>query len=145
MDPVGAEVTAAVRVANLLGRDAILAAPDLATQDVEVPEWGGTVRLRMMNGQERDAFEASCMVSKADGTQEFNMRNLRARLVAVTLVDAEGKRLFNEGDVDALGRKSAKALGRVFEVASKLNGITDDDASKLAGEANGQGEGSFVA
>ena len=42
-----------------LSRDAILQREDIKTEDVEVPEWGGTVRVRGMSGVERDAFEAS--------------------------------------------------------------------------------------
>ena len=32
---------------NLLSKTAILAAQDLQTEDVEVPEWGGAVRVRV--------------------------------------------------------------------------------------------------
>ena len=42
-----------------LSRDAILQREDIKTEDVEVPEWGGTVRVRGMTGVQRDAFEAS--------------------------------------------------------------------------------------
>lgn len=126
-------------VLALLGRDVILAAPDLATEDVEVPEWGGTVRLRMLTGKERDAFEASCLRDRHDGTKEFDSRNMRAKLVALTLIDENGGRLFSEEDVNALGKKSAKALSRIFDHAASLNGIGPEDAKKLAGESDGQG------
>ena len=43
---------------TLLSKTAILAAQDLQTEDVEVPEWGGAVRVRSFTGRERDAFEA---------------------------------------------------------------------------------------
>ncbi len=44
---------------NLLPRDLIDGADDLPVEDVEVPEWGGAVRLRTLTGSERDGFEAS--------------------------------------------------------------------------------------
>ncbi len=44
---------------GLLTKDDILGADDLATEDVEVPEWGGCVRVRALTGTERDAFEAA--------------------------------------------------------------------------------------
>ena len=44
---------------TLLSKTAILCANDLQTEDVEVPEWGGAVRVRSFTGRERDAFEAS--------------------------------------------------------------------------------------
>jgi len=44
---------------SLLSKTAILAANDLKSEDIEVPEWGGAVRVRSFTGRERDAFEAS--------------------------------------------------------------------------------------
>jgi hypothetical protein len=136
--PVG--VSAPVR---LLTRDAILAAPDLATIEVDVPEWGGVVRVRALSGAERDAFEASCMKEKHDGKTQFDPRNMRAKLVALCLVDERGLRLFQQDDVKSLGRKSAKALSRVFDAAAKLNGLSDEDVKSLEGNSDGQGDDSF--
>lgn len=48
-----------------------------------------------------------------------------------------------EADVKALGRKSALALNRVFEVAQRINGLTEEDMEELAGNLeNGQSEDS---
>ncbi|MFE3382837.1 hypothetical protein [Streptomyces anulatus] len=43
---------------NYLSAEQILDADDLAIEDVPVPEWGGTVRVKGMSGTERDRFEA---------------------------------------------------------------------------------------
>ena len=107
---------------NILSKDAILAAEDLPRETVSVPEWGGQVLVRTMSGTDRDAFEASLLAK--DG----RMENVRARLVALTLCDAQGDRLFNDSEIAALGRKSARALDRVFSVAQRLNGIGADEA-----------------
>ncbi len=102
---------------NILSKDAILAADDLLRETVNVPEWGGEVLVRTMSGTDRDAFEASLI--EKDG----RMENVRARLVSLTLCDAQGDRLFDDSEIVALGRKSARALDRVFSVAQRLNGI----------------------
>lgn len=110
----------------LLSRDDILNANDAVTEDIEVPEWGGTVRVRGLSGAERDRFEESLYTGKGK-TKRMTIQNVRARLVSWTVVDEKGRRIFNRGDVEALGKKSAAALDRVFEVASRLAGIGDDD------------------
>ncbi len=115
----------------LLGRDAILAVSDLPSVDVEVPEWGGSVRVRMLTGGERDAFEVSTLTRKGK-TFETNLVNMRARLVALTAVDENGARLFSEDDVTALAAKSAAALNRVFMAAQKLNGLTEEAVADAA-------------
>lgn len=114
---------------TLLTREAILAAQDLGGEEVAVPEWGGTVRVRMMTGTERDQFETAVMRAKEAAAGEEV--NLRAMLAALTLCDAEGQALFSVADVAALGRKSAAALERVFSVASRLNAMTDRDVADL--------------
>ncbi len=121
----------------ILSRDQILAAHDIATETVSVPEWGGEVIVRGMTGTDRDAFEAS-VVNMRDGTAAVDMRNVRAKLVASCVVGEDGARLFTDDDVLALGAKSAQALGRVFEVAQRLSGLTKEDVATL-GKASASG------
>lgn len=112
---------------GILNKNAILAVVDLPTELVAVPEWGGEVYVRGMNGIERDQFELSIMGSD----KKQNLENIRARLVALTVVDEQGERLFTDDDVTALGRKSATALNRVVEVAQRLSAIRNDDVEQL--------------
>lgn len=114
----------------LLTRDAILQAQDLPRELVTVPEWGGEVYVRALTGAERDAFEQSIVEQKGKSTK-MNLQNMRAKLVALTVVDEEGKRVFSDADAKLLGQKSALALNRVFEVAQKLSGLTPEDVDEL--------------
>ena len=60
---------------SLLSKTAILTANDLQTEDVEVPEWGGAVRVRSFTGRERDAFEAS-MVRGEGKDRKVDLTNM---------------------------------------------------------------------
>ncbi len=124
-----------------LTRDLILEANDLKREQVEIPEWGGTVYVRGLTGAERDAFEASI---NADGGQG-KIQNVRARLVAFTVVDENGNRIFSDADAGILGRKSANALNRVFEVALRLNGIGNKEVEALAKNSNPEPSGDSVS
>lgn len=104
---------------GVLNKAAILSAEDLKTETVAVPEWGGDVRVRTLTGTERDAFESGLV---ADGGKR-NLDNLRARLLALAIVDDHGARVFTDGDAMLLGGKSAAVLDRLFDVAQRLNGI----------------------
>ena len=106
-----------------LTKDEILEALDLKSQPVDVAEWGGTVLVRSMTGADRDAFENSMVTVDADGKRKPDMANLRAKLVALTVVDEANNRLFEVSDVERLALKSAAALERVFDAAQKLNGM----------------------
>jgi hypothetical protein len=128
-----------------LMRDVILQVDDLLFEDVEVPEWGGTVRVRGLTGAERDAFEAE-MVERKGKKVHLDMQNFRAKLVVRSVVDEAGKRLFTDTDALLIGRKSAAALQRVFEVAQRLSGLSDTDVEELVGNfESGQSDGSTSA
>lgn len=109
----------------MLTRDAILGATDIKRELVAVPEWGGDVYVGMMNGAARDMFDAQ-IVNKKTGSQ-----NIRAKLAAATVQDEEGTLMFSIADIEALGKKSAAALQRVYEVAVRLNRMGADDVEEL--------------
>lgn len=119
---------------------AILALVDLPTELVEIPEWGGAVLVRGLTGKERDAYEGEIIVSRKDPrtgalTQDLNLSNARARLVARCVVDASDQRMFTDDQVEALGAKSAAALQRIFDVAQRLSGMREADLKELVGES----------
>lgn len=115
----------------LLNRDMILKASHLRTEEVAVPEWGGSVLVRELNGRQRDEWEASLAVQR--GRQMVpDVANMRAKLVARTVVGDDGEPVFTQQDVAALGELSAAALDRVFEVASRLSGLNPDDLEDMA-------------
>jgi hypothetical protein len=113
-------------------RDTILGAQDTKRIPVEVPEWGVTVWLRTLTGTERDAFEGSLMKGKGKNRAP-DLANLRARLVVLCAVDEAGQRIFAPDDVDALGRKAAAPLDRLFSAAQELNGLSEADVKELEG------------
>ena len=121
---------------TLLTKAGILAANDLKTEDVDIPEWGGAVRVRSFTGRERDAFEAAMV--RGDGKErKVDLTNMRARLVGLTVIDEAGQRLFTDEEVDLLGAKSGAALDRVFAVAQKLNGLSGADVEELTKNSSG--------
>lgn len=109
----------------LLNRDQILTADDMRKEEVQVPEWGGSVFVRNMLGFERDAFEAAQIGKKEP------LKNFRARTVAATVCDEQGTLLFTKDDVEALGKKSSTALNRVFEVAARLAAVDQKSVEEL--------------
>lgn len=123
-----------------LSRDEILKADDIKTEVVEVPEWGGTVLVRGLTGRERDSFEASIMERR--GKQLVpNVANVRAKLACRCIIDENGRRVFSDQDADELGEKNASAMNRVYDVASRLSGMTDDDLEELVENFDGTPSG----
>lgn len=113
---------------GILNRDAILGVKDITKEKVHVESWGGDVYVQGMSGTERDAFESSILGKDGKMTTE----NIRAKLLVRTIVDKEGNRIFSDGDIEVLGKKSAKAIDLLFEKSQKLNRLSDEDIEDLA-------------
>ena len=109
-----------------LGRDAILAAMDIRYEYVDTPEWGGRVRVRSLTGSERDQYDAETyagqQAAKAQGRSGL-LTDFRLRRVAKAIVDDDGKRVFTDKDVAALGEKNAAVIDRIDDVVVRLSGM----------------------
>lgn len=124
----------------MLDRDAILAADDIVTEEVQVPEWAGSVYVRTLTGQERDHFEQA--VQEANVRGKVDIRGLKVRLLVLTVCDEAGEPLFNDGDNVALNAKSGRAIDRLFQVAQRLSGLTAGDVDELLGNSGSDLSGS---
>lgn len=116
----------------ILSRDQILSVNDRKTEVVTVPEWGGDVIVSVMSGEQRDAYESMITEVDAKGKAVHRLENLRAKLVACCVVDESGGLIFSASDVQALGRKSAYALQRVYDAAVRINRVTEEGVEDAA-------------
>lgn len=113
---------------KLLNRSQALTHPDMECETVDVPEWGGSIRLRVFAGFQRDRWTAS--LYGADG--KLNVENIQARLIALCAVDEHGRPMFSgERDISELSRRSAVVLDRLFEVAVRINKLGPKDVDEL--------------
>lgn len=124
----------------LLNKLAILGIDDLKHEDVEVPAWGGSVRVRVMTGTERDEFR-EYMATFADGVP---VSTLSAALLVQTCIDESGARLFSMDEMEQLREKSAAALDALANVAMRLNGlgnaaVADAAKNSVSGQSDDSG------
>lgn len=113
-----------------LSREAILDADDRRYDEVECPEWGGTVRIRSISGRQRDEYEQS-LIQQNGRDRQMNLRNARAKLIVLCAIGEDGRPLFSAEDLRHLSAKSAKPLDRLFTACQKLVGLSDDDVKSL--------------
>lgn len=102
-------------------------------QRVDIPEWKGHVYVKELSGKQRDAFELSQLEGRG-ANQRVNLLNMRAKLVAFTCCDENGRLLFNEADARRLGDLQSRALTRIYRVATELSGLSGQDEEALTEE-----------
>lgn len=113
-------------------RDRILAAADIPSEVVNVPEWGCDILVRGMSGADRASLLERAV--STDGTVSFSA--FYPEVVIATAHDPVSEEpLFKDSDRDLLMQKSGAALDRVSTVGLRLSGMTDDSA-KAAGKGS---------
>jgi len=115
---------------DFLSKTQILDADDEQIEIVEVPEWGGKLRVKGLDGVQGDRYTKS-MVKGKGKKASVNLENMTAKLCALCIVDEKGKRLFNNMEIAELSGKSAAALKRVFKVASRLSGLDEEEQEDI--------------
>lgn len=108
---------------TFLTRSEILERRSFRTETVEVPEWGGAVRLREMSGADRQAIQAAVLrAQKGPSASE----DVHAHVVACAAVNENGEKIFSPSDVPALSRQPAGLLKRLAEKALEISGLAGD-------------------
>lgn len=103
---------------RLLTEADIIAIDDIETEVVEVPEWGGSVKLRGLSLDE-------AMNARAGATGDAKAMSLR--LLVASFVEPK----LSEAAVEALGKKSAAVVNRLLQVTTRLCGM-DPEAVQRA-------------
>lgn len=107
----------------MLSREDILSHTDLKKEKIFVKEWGGEIFVSEMTAESRDEWEQN--IVKRDNKDK--LVNARAKLIVVTVVDEDGNRLFNDEDVEKIGKLSSKVIDKIAVISQKLNGLSAEE------------------
>lgn len=119
-------------------RDAILAADDLPRERIDTPEWepfgAPFVFVQGLSGEEREQWERSLtIVIDGERVPNRNVKHVRARFAVRVTVDENGERIFEDTDIEALDKKSAAALQRIFQEGRRISGMLTPDELEAEG------------
>lgn len=107
---------------TILGKIDFLKLRPLKTEEVEIPEWGGSFIVQEMTGTQRDNFE-TYMLSLQSDESSSNHKGIRTAIIINTVVDQSGKPLFSDLDAADISKKSAAILDKIAGVGLKLSGM----------------------
>lgn len=112
---------------SLTSADAILSISDLgAPVELTVPEWGDTVYLRRPTANDRDEWEIYCQEHATKPKRVW-----RAKLASMLICDEQNNLLFTAQQIEALGKKSAAAVNRIWEKGLEMMRITKDELYEI--------------
>lgn len=95
---------------------------DREYKDVEVPEWGFAVRFQSWTAKDLDDHDADCAKRRLKD-DKFDMAGLRIATLGRTLVNADGSKMFTNGDLETLAEKNGAVIKRLADEALRFNRI----------------------
>ncbi len=138
--PTDALVEKAETAETLDLRSLVLAADDIVTEPVEVPEWKVTLHVRTMTGSAR----ADMLNAASDPeTGQMDFKSMYPNIIVATVVNPDtGVPIFTPADVDLLNQKSGKALERVAQAGMKISGMGEEAEKALGNDSSAESGGS---
>jgi hypothetical protein len=115
----------------------IFATRDLATQEIDVPEWGGVVYVRELAARQAIALEKIASPGGTEAVEDRGRRMMDFMLVE-SVCDHEDKPIFTADDLPALHEKKSAVLMRLFNAALKINGLDKASAEASAKKSDGE-------
>ena len=121
---------------NILDRHKVLSAAVLKREIVEVPELGGSVHIQELAGGDRDAWVAEHFDTDGDEPElrSGKARTFRASLVCLTLIDENGRRMFQDAEIERVAKFPSTILDLLYNASAKLSAL--DEESQKALEKN---------
>lgn len=115
-------------------REKILAAQDIPSEKVNIPEWGVELLVKGMSAGER----ITLMQNAYDqNTQQVNMAAVYPDIVVGCVFDPEtDEPIFSSADKSALMSKSSAAIETIAAVGLRLSGIGSDEADALGKDSS---------
>lgn len=118
-----------------LGRNAIAEASDRREEVVDVPEWGGKVRVLTIVGADRVEWEK---MSRGLASGTLTMTEFAAHACALGIVDQDGKRVFEGADgYTILLSRNQQVLERIVGAIMRVSTTGAVEVDAALGESSG--------
>ena len=109
-----------------MGREKLF---ELEFEQIEIDIKGDKYIVKEMNAKDAGEYESS-LYTVVGQTVKYNTKNAKEKLVLRTLCEVNGDRIFGDNDIALIGKLPASVVDKVFQIASKLNGLEKEGTEK---------------
>ena len=115
---------------SLLTAADIASVQDFKYVDVDMPQWGGTVRLRNLTADALDEYNRSLFTPQGDKFVPNAVRR-RLKLVSQCFCDERGD-VDAKANIEALSKRDGTDIDTLYEAAAALNKLTQASREEIA-------------
>lgn len=116
---------------GFVGRDAFVRPALRRYREIDVQDFG-RVRIQSLTEREMSAYQSGFLNKHGEPVQG-KIAEMRRRIIALCVVDADGKRLLTDQDADAIGNGDSAVMGKIQEeIQEHIAFGSDEDLEELA-------------
>lgn len=109
----------------------------LKTEILESKLWDGPIKIIELLSNEQAAYQES-LFDVGQGKIRETLGNYKAKLVLLTVVDEANVRIFSDKDLDLVGNMPAGLIDEIYDVSTRLSGITKEAEEELVKKLDSQ-------
>ena len=98
----------------------------LSLEQKEIEVEGVKFVVKEMTAGQGTIYENTLYSLDAKGNLKINMKDARAKLIALTCCDTEGHRLFEDRDIEQIKNLPNRIAAKMFDEAAKMNKLNQD-------------------
>jgi hypothetical protein len=117
-------------MSNYLTRDDLTLPDPPRFAEFDLPN-GKKCRIRNLSEREKTLFEHSILSPSTGKVVGSKLDNMRARLIALCVVDAAGGRVLRDDDVRYLQDKDGAVMAKIYDECRKHCGFEEHDLEQL--------------
>lgn len=118
---------------------------DLKPRDVDVPEFGGSLLVWPLTGDEVEKWKAGNIRTKGGKVLGYNLDTSTARLLALALKNEIGEYQWTPSQVQKLMKRVGNAgTARLEKVARELSRLDDEDIEDGMSESEGNSDADLI-
>tara|TARA_R100001230_G_C5583107_1_gene101438 strand:- start:131 stop:529 length:399 start_codon:yes stop_codon:yes gene_type:complete len=112
---------------TIASREALLKLCERRYSTVEIPERDISIRIQSLSEAEKSQYETCLIAKNGRGIMRERLQDATRRLIALCVVDEDGKRIFSNSDLSAIANLDSYISSRIYDACQEHCGFNKGD------------------
>ena len=112
---------------TIASREALLKLCERRYSTIDIPERDISIRIQSLSEAEKSQYETCLIAKNGRGIMRERLQDATRRLIALCVVDEEGKRIFSDSDLSAIANLDSYISSRIYDACQEHCGFNKGD------------------
>jgi len=122
---------------TIASREALLKLCERRYSTVEIPEREISIRIQSLSEAEKSQYETCLIAKNGRGIMRERLQDATRRLIALCVVDEDGKRIFSDSDLSAIANLDSYISSRIYDACQEHCGFNKGDIDDTVKNSEG--------